>query len=199
MTNNIMNRKFQSDLLELNRKCCSPQILRLIRSEHQPSSKNAKDEENSTQATASENRVQEIPQNESVSRNDSTSEPRKTKPVETVIRFRRPVLADDVTSGMTDSYETLTLSEVHQLDSQRDADVQLQLEELHLALGDFDEADEFEEVDDFEEVDEFEEDWEEGVGVNGDWDVEGDDIGYCEAGDCGEEFLDDHYQRITLY
>jgi hypothetical protein len=87
---------------------------------------------------------------------------------------------------MTDSFETLTLSEVQHLDAQRDADVQLQLEELQLGLADFDE------VDDFEEVDELE-DWEEGVGVDeGEWDVEEMD-GYCAGEDCGEEFIDDRY------
>jgi hypothetical protein len=104
---------------------------------------------------------------------------------QTVIRFRRPVLASEMTSGMTDSYETLTLSEVQQLDAQREADIQLQLEELQLALGDFDE------VDEFEELDEFEDDWEDGVDVDGEWDVEGDD--YCGGEDCGEEFIDDRY------
>jgi len=53
----------------------------------------------------------------------------------------------------------------------------------YLALDDFDGTDEF------EEVDEFEDEWDEDVGVEADWDVEVD--GYCEAGDCGEEFLDD--------
>jgi hypothetical protein len=101
----------------------------------------------------------------------------------TLIRFRRPVLMDDLTPGMTDSYVTLTLSEVQQMDSQWEEDSQTQLEELHLALGDFDEADEF------EEVDEFEDDWEEGVGVDGDWEV--DEDAYCAGDDCGEAFLDD--------
>lgn len=107
-------------------------------------------------------------------------------PQQPLIRFRRPVLASDLSSGMTDSYETLTLSEVQQLDAQRDADIQLQMEELKLALGEFDE------VDEFEELDEFEDDWEdEGVVVDGRWDVEGDE--YCGGEDCGEEFGDDRY------
>jgi hypothetical protein len=99
-----------------------------------------------------------------------------------LIRFRRPVLTDNQPE-IADSYETLTLSELQQLDAQTDFEVQAQLEEMHLALGDFDA------VDEFEEVDEFDEDWEEEIGVEGDWDVEGDD--YCEALDCGEEFLND--------
>jgi hypothetical protein len=90
---------------------------------------------------------------------------------------------DTDTPAITDSYETLTLSELQQLDAHRDPDVQTQLEEMH--LGDFDA------VDEFEEVDEFEDDWDEGIGVDGDWDVEVD--GYCEAGDCGEDFLDAEY------
>ena len=49
--------------------------------------------------------------------------------------------------------------------------------------------DDFDGTDEFEEVDEFEDEWDEDVGVEADWDVEVD--GYCEAGDCGEEFLDD--------
>lgn len=102
-----------------------------------------------------------------------------------VIRFRRPVLMDDFASGITDSYETLTLSELRTLEVQSDADSQAQLEELRLALGDFDEADPF------EEVDEFEEEWEESVGVEDYLDVEPD--GYCEAEECGEEFLDDRH------
>src|SRR5205814_344644 len=107
----------------------------------------------------------------------------KTRPTQPLIRFRRPILADESTAGMTDSYETLTLSEVQQLDTQRDADLQLQFEELQLALEEFDE------VDEFEEVDEFDDDWEEGVGVDGEWDVEAD--GYCGGEDSGEEYLDD--------
>ena len=113
----------------------------------------------------------------------SSMPPPDTLPSQPLIRFRRPVLADDVTEGMTDSYETLTLSEIQQIDAQRDADIQLQIEELHLALGEFDEADEF------EEVDEFDDDWEEGVGFDGEWDVEPD--GYCGGEDCGDEYLDD--------
>jgi hypothetical protein len=101
----------------------------------------------------------------------------------TLIRFRRPVLMDDLTPGMTDSFETLTLSEVQQMDSQWEEDSQTQLEELKLALGDFGEADEF------EEVDEFDDDWEEGMGVGEGWEV--DEDAYCEGDDCGEDFLDD--------
>jgi hypothetical protein len=104
---------------------------------------------------------------------------------QTTIRFRRPILVENQFSEIIDSYETLTLSELQQLDAQRDLDVQARLEEIHLALDDFDGTDEF------EEVDEFEDEWDEDVGVEADWDVDVD--GYCEAGDCGEEFLDDTF------
>lgn len=104
-------------------------------------------------------------------------------PINPVIRFRRPVLADDATAGMTDSYEILTLSEVRQIDAQRDADIQLQLEESQLSWGEFDE------VDEFEEVDEFDDDWEEGLGVDREWSIEPD--GYCCTEDRGDEYLDD--------
>jgi hypothetical protein len=116
-------------------------------------------------------------------------EPRTTTttplPGQTLIRFRRPVLSDDLTPGMTDSYETLTLSEVQEMDSQWDRDLDTPLEESQLALGDFNELDEF------EEVDEFEDDWEEEVGVDGEWEVEEDEDAYCEGDDCEEDILDD--------
>ena len=103
---------------------------------------------------------------------------------ETIIRFRRPVLTTDPTAPMQDSYEALTLSELQFLDRSLDADAQLQMEELSLALGDFEEEDEFEEVDEFDEE---EENWE-GVGVDAEWD--GDEDVYC-GEDVGEDFLDD--------
>jgi hypothetical protein len=96
-----------------------------------------------------------------------------------LVRFRRPVLHDEDTS---ESYETLTMSEVQHINAQVEADLQLSYEELRLALGDFEEVDEFEEVDDFEE------EWEEtNVGVE-DWNVDGNV--YCGGVDCDEEFLD---------
>ena len=96
-----------------------------------------------------------------------------------LFRFRRPVLNDDE----TESYETLTMSEVQLMDSEVELALQLSYEELRLALGDFDEMDEF------EEIDEFEDEWEERAVGEGDWDVEGDV--YCGGADCGEDFLDD--------
>lgn len=101
---------------------------------------------------------------------------------EILVRFRRPTLTDDYSAGITDSYETLTLSEFQQLDVSLDVDGQAQLEELQLALGDFDEFDEF------EEVDEFEDDWEEDIGVSGEWDVE--DDAYCHSNEYDDDFLD---------
>jgi hypothetical protein len=101
--------------------------------------------------------------------------------IPTLVRFRRPVLNDEDTS---ESYETLTMSEVQHINAQVEADLKMQLsyEELRLALGDFDEVDEFEEVDDFEE------EWEDtNVGVE-DWNVDGNV--YCGEADCDEEFLD---------
>jgi hypothetical protein len=80
---------------------------------------------------------------------------------------------------MTESFETLTLSEVRQLDSQRDADLKLRLENLD--LGEF-------EGDEFEEVDEFEDDWEESVGVDGEWDIETASLG--EPDDFEDELSD---------
>jgi hypothetical protein len=139
-------------------------------------------EEKATQQTVYDESTQENPPHSDTAGSDDVSST-DAGVVQSVFRFRRPVISDDTAPGMTDSYETLTLSEVQQLDGQWDADVQLQLEELQLALGDFDEGDEF------EEVDEFDDDWEEGVGVDGDWDVEADC--YCDPGECGEEFLDD--------
>jgi hypothetical protein len=99
----------------------------------------------------------------------------------TLVRFRRPVLNHEDTS---ESYETLTMSEVQHINAQVEADLKMQLsyEELRLALGDFDEVDEFEEVDDFEEEGE-----ETSVGVE-DWNVDGNV--YCGETDCDEEFLD---------
>ena len=105
------------------------------------------------------------------------------KDVPTLIRFRRPVLTDSYGPEMTESYETLTLTELQQIDRTSDSDYQAQLDELQLALGDFEEGDEF------EEVDEFEDDWEEGMGVEGDWDVEPE--AYCGGDDYEDEYLDD--------
>jgi len=113
-----------------------------------------------------------------------TSDEARRQVSQTIIRFRRPVLTTDPNAPMQDSYEALTLSELQQLDPQLDADAQLQMEELQLALGDFEETDEFEEVDEFEEDD----NWE-GVGVDAEWD--GDEDVYCGGEDCEEEFLDD--------
>ena len=96
-----------------------------------------------------------------------------------LFRFRRPVLNDEE----TESYETLTMSEVQLMDSEIELALQLSYEELGLALGDFDE------VDEFEEIDEFEDEWEESAVGEGDCDVEGDI--YCGGASCGEDFLDD--------
>jgi hypothetical protein len=161
---------------------------KLICSEPQPSIENTKIETKAPQNTVDKSSSKDaLPDNPAPTETPRSPNHRETGPTQPFIRFRRPVLTDDVTSGMTDSYETLTLSELRQLDPQWDGDGQFQLEEFQLGHGDFDE------VDEFEEVDEFDEDWEEegvGIDVDSDWDVED---GYCEAGDCGEEYLDDRY------
>jgi len=167
-----------------NRKSIRFSNTRLIYSPQQTSPNTIKEENKVVETSTPEALpVDHSPDSVPIERDVSTPVPTETIPAEPIIRFRRPVLADDFHPGMTDSYEALTFSEVRQLDAQSDADIQLQLEELQIVLGDFDETDEF------EEVDEFEEEWEEGVGVEGYWDVEAD--GYCEADDCGESFLDD--------
>lgn len=90
---------------------------------------------------------------------------------ETLIRFRRPVLTDDITT-LTSTYETLTLSDLQSLDptwlsDEEEQYTQEDLEELRLAMGEFDEVDEFEEV----EADEFE-----GEEEEADWDVDVDHL-----------------------
>jgi hypothetical protein len=121
------------------------------------------DERNTEQACSEEPVSQNSPQNDRVQPKESTST--ELNPADPVFRFRRPVIADDYVSGLTESYETLTLSEVQQLDMHWDPAMQSELEKLHFALGDFDEEDEF------QEVDEFEDDWE-GVEMHGDYDIE---------------------------
>jgi len=139
--------------------------------------------------TAPSERVQDPPapdppvQNSQPEPTSTSAPPREQSPTissrQLLFRFRRPVLNDDE----TESYETLTMSEVQLIDSEVESGLQLNYDELRLAFGDFDEADEF------EEIDEFEDEWEENAVGEGGWDVEGDV--YCGGADCGEDFLDD--------
>ena len=119
-----------------------------------------------------------------ISSPDSTATTDPVNPKKQIlIRFRRPVLSDGDSNAkaMTDSFETLTLSEVRQLTPQWEADVQAHLEE--------DAEEDFDETDEFEEVDEFEDDWEEGVNIDAEWDGDDTEEGELqnEDEDSGEE------------